>query len=324
MHHRPGASVEQRRPPHHVPEAFDVQRVLADQQLFEGRNDEGAPGGAGPAVALQSLVRADLDSDGAEGPVRHPFGSRAALAGVLGMDLDRPGRLASRPVRARGRLVGRQGVLRTGPHHADVRDLKIAFDRPLLLRGSRCRRAGENRREAEKIPPTHRWRSRGAGLFALSHAAVLSNHWRVARASSVRFAIRDRIATVTVWPARGRAVYPPRLARLPMLVERFLAPLRALAPPGSQVTGQRCRCQYLNQTPPARRPSPVPNPSPRAGAGSRRALRRMIRLGRRYLQVAVIGSMLTCGSRDFSRSLISLWSADDARFRHSCGSSSWS
>ena len=232
------------------------------------------------------------------------------------MDLDRPGRLASRPVRARGRLVGRQGVLRTGPHHADVRDLKIGFDRPLLLRGGRCRRAGENRREAEKIPPTHQWRSRGAGLCALSHAAVLSNHWRVARAFRVRFGIRDRIAMVTVDTAC--------LARLPMLVERFLAPLRARVPPGSQVTGQRRRCQCLNQTPPAHRPSPVPDPSTRADAGSSRALRRMIRLGRRYLQVAVIGSMLTCGSEDFRRALMSLWSTDDARFRHSCGSSSWS
>ena len=190
--------------------------------------------------------------------------------------------------------------------------------------GGRCRRAGENRREAEKIPPTHRWRSRRAGLCALSHAAVLSNHWRVARVSRVRFGIRDRIATVTVWRARGRAVDPPCLARLPMLVERFLAPLRALAPPGSQVTGQRRRCQCLNQTPPVHRPLLDSDPSTRADAGSSRALRRMIRLGRRYLQVAVIGSMLTCGSKDLRRALMSLWSADGARFRHSCGSSSWS
>ena len=147
-----------------------------------------------------------------------------------------------------------RGPVRAGPGASRSRPRS---QRPVACAGSAAAEPPRTTAKPKKIPPTRRRRSRGAGLGALSHGTVPSNHWPLVRVSRGPFGIRDRMATATSCPARGRADDPPCLTRLPRPVERFRAPLLARSPPGAQVTDQRCRSQCLNQTQPARQRSPV-------------------------------------------------------------------
>lgn len=182
----------------------------------------------------RSIRRADAPEGGLPPPPLPPGQARIRYSSIASSSMSRPS-------------PGRSGSI-TKPS---------SISKTRGVRRIRCRRAAENCREAEKIPPTRRRRSRRAGLGALSHGTVPSNHWPLVRVSRGPFGIRDRMATASGCPARGRAADSPCLTRLPRPVERFRAPLLAHSPPGAQVTDQRCRSQCLNQTQPARQRSPV-------------------------------------------------------------------
>ena len=90
-------------PEHVVPELLVGERVLADQQLLQRLLDQLADAGLTDAQALEPLVGADVDEDGAA--PRHPVADGGVLDSghvrnmeMRGRDVEDPhGSLASRP-----------------------------------------------------------------------------------------------------------------------------------------------------------------------------------------------------------------------------------
>ena len=145
------APVRHRGAPLDVPQAFDVERVLAQQQPPQVVLDDDASRRPAPTVTLEPLVGFDFDPETAGSRPRRPEEAPHRL--VLRIDRDRIGDLdATRGPRAWSRFVSRHRALQAHVDQADARDAQaiIRFQQPAEYRR---RRAGAS--QAQQSPSIH-------------------------------------------------------------------------------------------------------------------------------------------------------------------------
>ena len=155
------STVGHRGAPHDVPQALDVERVLAHQQLGQVILDDHASAGAPRAVSLHALIGADLDPEATSaGTVSS---EQAAHGLVLGIDRDRICDFdTSGGPRARGWFVSRHGPLGPHCHEPHSRDPQVIFDKGGGSGQQLCRRCARGKLEngASVHGVLHYWSAR--------------------------------------------------------------------------------------------------------------------------------------------------------------------
>ena len=136
-------------PPENIPIAFDVERIFPQQQLTEMLFHQRAAARPALPVALDPLIRADLDE---EAPHLSRIGHEKRAHGLV-FGINRHGarhfHAIGRPC-IRGGRVGRQGMLRLRIHQTNRSDFEIA----LFVRKNQGRGCSP-RRQSEKCSSIH-------------------------------------------------------------------------------------------------------------------------------------------------------------------------